>query len=84
MLLGYILGFIKLYNGDRLLWRKCYFGNGTRFIVISFISTFKSPENLIEHVILLITFATIEFSFSKWFDFFLTFPDSIKEDPSLI
>jgi hypothetical protein len=84
MLLGCIFGLIKLYKGERLLYKKCYLGKGTKFIVISFISTFKSPEYLIEHVILFITFATIEFSFSKWFDFFFTFPASINDEPSFI
>ena len=54
-----------MYRGERLLCRKCIFGKGTMFIVISFKSTFRSPSNRMEHVRLLTTLATMEFSFSK-------------------
>ena len=64
MFQGYMPDLIRLYIGDNDDKRKCIFGNGTRFIVISLRSTFKSPSNLIEQVRLLITFATIEFSYS--------------------
>ena len=53
-----------VYSGESEERRKCVRGKGTRFIVISFKSTLRSPGNRIEHVKLLITCATIEFSFS--------------------
>ena len=81
---GSIFGLIKLYRGERLLYKKCIFGKGTMFIVISFRSTFRSPSNLIEHVKLLTTFATIEFSFSKLFSFFFWLPLSSTDVPDLI
>ena len=84
MFRGSILGLMRLYRGERLLYRKCIFGNGTMFIVISFKSTFKSPSNLIEHVRLFTTFATIEFSFSKLFSFFFTLPLSRMDVPDLM
>jgi len=52
-------------KGDRELTKNFNFGNGTKFMVISFISTFNEPSNHIEEVILLITCATIVFSHSK-------------------
>src|SRR3990167_5462221 len=47
--LGAVFGLIKVCNGDILDRRKCIRGKGTKFIVISFISMFKEPGNLIEH-----------------------------------
>ena len=41
--------------------RKCIRGYGTKFIVISFKSTFSSPSNLIEAVRFVKTFAAIVF-----------------------
>ena len=81
MFLGSNCGLIRLYRGDKLDWRKCIFGNGTIFMVTSFKSTFKSPSKRIEQVKLLITFATMEFSFSKWFSFFFSLPDSSTDEP---
>ena len=83
ILLGYILGFIRLYKGLSELCRKCCFGKGTKFMVISFKSTLRSPSYLMEQVRLLITLATMAFSFSKWFPFFFL-PTSRTDESSLI
>lgn len=46
--LGINFEFNKEYKGVILEIKKCIFGYGTKFIVISFKSIFSYPSNLIE------------------------------------
>lgn len=61
----------KEYKGAILEIKNFKSGYGTKFVVISFKSTFNVPSNLIEQVKLLSKCATILFILSKGFSLYL-------------
>lgn len=56
-------------NGERLASRKCSLGKGTRFVVISFRSTFRAPSKRTELVRWSSMLAAMPFMPSKAFPF---------------